>query len=406
LLAGLIALQVALSIALGVIVAASDPSPIPTPTALGLAAVSILGAGVAWSALRRLSRLAARSEELDRTAAELTARIERDVENRRSLEAILSSMEEGVVLLKPDGGVAFVNPAAHRLLGGVPPTLARLTPARLRETVTRARDGPAEDEIEIGTRVRVRASAMPLPDDGRVLLVLRDVTDARRVEAMRRDFAANASHELKTPVASIQADAETMRRALTDDPAAADRFAQRLEEDAARLARLVSDLLDLSRLEVEEPPSSEPVRLDRVAEEEVARLRRPAEESGVDLVVDAAPATVIGSQRELALLVRNLLDNAVRYTPSGGKVEVGVSGDHGQAVLSVRDTGMGIPTRDLPRIFERFYRVDPARSRETGGTGLGLSIARHVAEQHGARIEATSELGRGSTFTVRFPAGG
>jgi two-component system, OmpR family, sensor histidine kinase SenX3 len=145
------------------------------------------------------------------------------------------------------------------------------------------------------------------------------------------------------------------------------------------------------------------VRLDRVVEEEAARLRDEARAAGVTLNATSEPATVQGSPKDLALLVRNLLDNAIRYTERGGSVLVEAAPRDGRAVVSVADTGAGIPSRDLPRIFERFYRVDRARSRETGGTGLGLSIARHVAEQHGGRIEASSELGRGSVFLVTLP---
>jgi signal transduction histidine kinase len=220
---------------------------------------------------------------------------------------------------------------------------------------------------------------------------------------MRRDFVANTSHELKTPVASIQAAAETIRDAARDDPPAAGRFAEQLHRDALRLSRIVSDLLDLSRLEAERPRLS-PVRLDRLTSEEVDRFRDSAGRAGVKLEFRSDPVIVHGSQGDLALLVRNLLDNAVRYSPDGGRVEVEVASSDGEALLAVRDTGIGIPSRDMPRIFERFYRVDRARSRETGGTGLGLSIAKHVAEQHGGRIEVDSELGRGSEFRVRLPA--
>jgi two-component system sensor histidine kinase SenX3 len=259
-------------------------------------------------------------------------------------------------------------------------------------------------ELEAGMPPQVlRSSAVPVTGGRRVLVVVRDVTEARRLDAMRRDFVANTSHELKTPVASIQAAAETIRDAARDDPRAAGRFAEQLHQDAVRLSRIVSDLLDLSRLEAD-PPRLSPVRLDRLAAEEVDRFRDQARRAGVTIELRSEPVSVQGSSGDLALLIRNLLDNAVRYSPDGGRVEVAVDSRDGEALLSVRDTGIGIPSRDLPRIFERFYRVDRARSRETGGTGLGLSIAKHVAEQHGGRIEVESELGRGSEFRVRFSA--
>lgn len=247
------------------------------------------------------------------------------------------------------------------------------------------------------------ASVMPVAPAERVLLVLRDVTEARRVEEMRRDFVADASHELKTPVAAIRATAETLRVAIREDPESAGRFAGRLAGDAVRLSRIVADLLDLSRLETEEP-DRDPVRLDRIVAEESDRIRDRASKAGIDLEVRVEATTVRGDRKDLSLLLANLLDNAVRYTGRGGSVRVRLAASGDEAVLTISDTGVGIPSRDLPRIFERFYRVDRARSRETGGTGLGLSIARHVAERHGGRVEVESELGRGSTFRVILSA--
>jgi two-component system, OmpR family, phosphate regulon sensor histidine kinase PhoR len=344
---------------------------------------------------------------LNRMADDLERRIEEIGRDRQQREAVLSAMEEGVLLVGADDGLGYANPAAARLLGGVPRTLRALTPPAVRALVeeTRSDRRAREREVETGFPTRVlRASTVALRDPGEVLVVLRDVTAARRVEAMRRDFVADASHELKTPAAAIQAAAETVERAVGDDPGSAARFATQLRRDATRLSRIVSDLLDLSRLEAERP-ALERVRLDRVVGEETDRLTSVAAGSGVRIEPALEPVTVRGARGDLALLVRNLLDNAVRYSPEGGRVSVRLTERDGRAVLEVEDTGIGIPTRDLPRIFERFYRVDRARSRETGGTGLGLSIARHVAERHGARIEAESELGRGSTFRVTLPTG-
>ena len=350
--------------------------------------------------------LALLAETVNRMASDLDARIDEVRQDRESRDVILSALGEGVLLVDASDRVGYANPAARRLLGARPDSLRTLAPHALRILVEDVRRGgaPQEREVEMGfPPVVVRASAVPLRSPYEVLLVLRDVTAARRVEAMRRDFVADASHELKTPAASIQASAETLQRAVRDDPDAAVRFAERLRRDAIRLSRIVSDLLDLSRLESERPVL-EPVRLDRVVAEEVERIHPQAAEAGIELDARIVPAMVRGSSKDLALLTRNLLDNAIRYTPQGGsaRLELGVDGD--EAVLTVSDTGVGIPSRDLPRVFERFYRVDRARSRETGGTGLGLSIARHVAERHGGTITAQSELGRGSTFRVALPA--
>jgi two-component system, OmpR family, phosphate regulon sensor histidine kinase PhoR len=354
------------------------------------------------------AELAALAATLNRMAADLDARIRQVGRDREQRDVILSAMEEGIVLIGPDGLVGYANPAASRMLGTTPEDVRTLAPHELRSLVEecRAEERPGERVVETGFPARtIRASAVPIEVTGDVLLVVRDITAARRVEAMRRDFVADASHELKTPAAAIQAAAETVQRALESrDQSGATRFAADVRREAVRLSRIVSDLLDLSRLESERP-GTDPVRLDRVVTEEVERLGSVVNDAGVQVTVEAGPVTVRGSSKDLALMLRNLLDNAVRYTPPGGNVAVSLSEDGGRVVLTVRDTGVGIPSRDLPRIFERFYRVDRARSRDTGGTGLGLSIARHVVEQHGGRIAARSELGGGSTFTVTLPPG-
>jgi two-component system phosphate regulon sensor histidine kinase PhoR len=351
------------------------------------------------------AELAVLADTLNRMSERLGASMREAREAGETRDLVLSAMEEGVVLVESDDSVGYANPAASALLG-TEPRDSRSLPAPARQLVHRVRasDGMREDEFEAGFPPRLlRGSALPVAGGGRIVLVLRDVTEARRLEAMRKDFVANTSHELKTPVASIQAAAETLRDAARNDPQAVTRFSEQLHRDALRLSRIVSDLLDLSRLEAERPALA-PVRMDRLIAEEVERFRDQATRSGVTIDLRSQPVSIPGSAGDLALLVRNLLDNAVRYSPAGGRVEVEVTPGDGHAILAVRDTGIGIPSRDLPRIFERFYRVDRARSRETGGTGLGLSIAKHVAEQHGGRIEVDSELGRGSEFRVHLPA--
>jgi two-component system phosphate regulon sensor histidine kinase PhoR len=351
------------------------------------------------------AELALLADTLNLMSQRLQTSMQQTREAGETRDLVLSAMEEGVLLVEPDDSVRYANPAAGELLGSQPSDVRSLPPParRLVERV-RASGETSVAELEAGMPPRMlRSSALPVAGGRRVLMVIRDVTEIHRLEAVRRDFVANTSHELKTPVASIQAAAETLRDAAHDDPRAVGRFAEQLHRDALRLSRIVSDLLDLSRLEVE-PPRLTPVRLDRLASEEVDRARDQARGAGVEVEVRSQPVSVQGSPGDLALLVRNLLDNAVRYSPDGGRVDLQISSVDGEAVLTVRDNGIGIPSRDLPRIFERFYRVDRARSRDTGGTGLGLSIAKHVAEQHGGRIEVDSELGRGSEFRVRMPA--
>lgn len=354
--------------------------------------------------VRAAAAAAAQAEQAHR----LNERIERLERDRRQMDLVLSSMLEGVVLFDGSGQMVYANAATEGHLGVVPRSVESLLPLGMRSAVEHAATerAPVSSEAEVGASRWLRGSAVPVLADGSVLLVVRDVTEARRLEAVRRDFVANASHELKTPAATIQAAAETIRRAATDDPSVVPRFAAQLEGEAIRLSRIVGDLLDLSRLE-SGSELEDVVALDAVLRDESERFEEPAAEAGVRLTITAnGPARVRGSARDLALLVRNLVDNAIRYTAAGGSVDVALAADDGEAVLTVSDTGVGIPTRDLPRVFERFYRVDRARSRETGGTGLGLSIVRHVVENHGGRVSVDSELGRGTRFEVRLPAAG
>ncbi len=374
-----------------------------------LVVAGLVGFALGGWAFTRRERARSRAAELARVRhdEEEAERARAGEEDRRRMDLVLSSLLEGVVLFGPDEQTIFENPAAGTHLGVVPRSMTALLPLAIQEVARRAagRGQASTTEVEVGSPARwLRASAVPVHDDGTVLLVIRDVTEARRQDAVRRDFVANASHELKTPAASIQAAAETIRTASHDDPAVIPRFAAQLEREAVRLSRIVGDLLDLSRLE-SGSELEEAVALDAVLRDEGERFEDPAAEAGVELSISAeAVPRVRGSARDLALLVRNLVDNAIRYTRAGGQVDVAIGAENGEVVLRVSDTGVGIPQRELPRIFERFYRVDRARSRETGGTGLGLSIVRHVVENHGGRISVESELGRGTRFEVRLPA--
>ena len=327
-------------------------------------------------------------------------------EERGVRDLSLSTMDDGVLLIGRDANVAFANDAIDRHLRSTPASLEAVLPLALRTAIqeSRARRESTSVLVETGAPVRwLHGTVTPAADDA-TLVVVRDVTQQRRLEAVRRDFVANASHELKTPAATIQAVAETLGRAAADDPEAVARFASQLEREAVRLSRIVADLLDLSRLE-SGSALEEVVSLAAAAREEGQRLEETAEQAGVSLeIVTEGERPVRGSQRDLALLVRNLIDNAIRYSHGGGRVIVQIDPDGEDMVLRVSDKGIGIPSRDIDRIFERFYRVDRARSRETGGTGLGLAIVKHVVENHGGTIEVESELGRGTTFRIRFPA--
>jgi len=354
-------------------------------------------------ARRRLSFHDARALGAERSLEDALAR-SRDELDVRGL--VLASMEEGILLVDPEGQRIFANDSLTRHLGTSPTSVAALHPPSLQRAVRRAGYTGAVETVDLEVDVPTRwllANAQPAGTEGNVLLVVRDVTESRRIDAIRRDFVANASHELKTPVASIRATAETLRDGAIDDPPAARRFTEQLERDADRLARIVSDLLDLSRLETGSDRIDR-VGLDRIASDVVERRRGEAAAAQVNLTIEAdGVPEIAGSARDLSLLVGNLVDNAIHYTQAGGSVHVEVRSEPGIVVLRVRDTGIGIPQRDLPRVFERFYRVDQARSRETGGTGLGLAIVRHVCENHGGQVDVASELGRGSAFEVRLP---
>lgn len=321
-----------------------------------------------------------------------------------TLEMVLGAIPQGTILIDADDRVVYANPAAHEMLGSVAESLGQLSPLPLQNAVREARERrqPKVRAFDHGKPARrLRAVATPFNDDSRVLLVVVDITDRERTDSIRRDFVANASHELKTPVSTIIASAEALQIALSQRDGTAAGFAVRIEESARQLDRLVSDLLDLSRLERADVELN-PVRLDLIVGDEVERIKERAREKGLHVDVDIIESTVNGSHRDLAIALRNLLENAMRYTGPGGRITVSLAAEGSEAVLTVSDTGEGIPTREHGRVFERFYRVDSARSRETGGTGLGLSIVKHVAETHGGSVNLESELGVGSSFSIRL----
>lgn len=333
-------------------------------------------------------------QAINEMAEELARRIGELADERELREEVLASMSIGVVMSAPDGQLLYTNKAAEALVGT----------GRLSDLERRLGEEGGKLELTVrhaGRRV-LRAVANPLTG-GRVLTLIEDITIEKRLDEIRRDFVANASHELKTPVAAILATAETLSSATQDDPSSAKRFSLTLVQDARRLARLVEDLLDLARLEAS-PEEWRDVDFADVVQREVSLHSDEAESKGLKLSTRLeAATTVYADEAALALLVRNLVENAVRYT-NEGRVEVRLSKSNGEARFEVEDTGVGIPEEARARVFERFYRVDKARSRETGGTGLGLSIVRHIAESHGGRVRLTSEVGRGSMFTVVIPA--
>jgi signal transduction histidine kinase len=324
--------------------------------------------------------------------------------------AIIQRMAEGLVVLNDLLQPVSANTAARDLLGfpegSLPP---RLPSDEVRSVARRALDleNGIEEVVSIWfpSRRTLRVRAEALEGKGGVVVMIQDVTEQLNTQRIRTEFVAHASHELKSPVASMQTLAEALCQAVRDDPLAADRFAERMVFESARLGRLIGDLLDLSRLEDPQAVAEEIVDLSAGASRVVEDAAAEIQLKNIELSVEIEEGVLVrGDESQITVLVRNLVENAVRYTTDGGRVSVGVYHDGDAAVVRVSDNGIGIPLEAQTRIFERFYRVDRARSRDRGGTGLGLAIVKHVAELHGGDVQLDSELGRGSIFTARIPA--
>jgi two-component system phosphate regulon sensor histidine kinase PhoR len=353
---------------------------------------------------------------LDRLAGGLAATL-RDLRAERDLQKnILEAMHEGVVVVDRDGKIALVNSALRSMLLLGADAVGKLLIETVRHAQlntmlenTRASLGDRPVEIDLpGLKPRrVLVQVAPFSGgEGGVLFVFVDVTELRRLESLRRDFVANASHELRTPIAAVRSATETLRWGALDDRVAAIRFLDIIERNAQRLQSLVEDMLELSKLESNEfKLKRERVELQRVIPIVLALFRERAEKKGVRLFAElpAALPAVDGDPRALEHVLSNLVDNAVKYCPPGTRILVGASADVDRVRLVVSDTGPGIAPEHLPRVFERFYRVDAGRSRELGGTGLGLSIVKHMVEAMRGKVSVESAVGHGSTFSVALP---
>jgi two-component system, OmpR family, phosphate regulon sensor histidine kinase PhoR len=352
-------------------------------------------------------------QALDRVAARLAVTIG-DLRGERDLQKkILEAMHEGVVVVDHAGRIELVNSALRSMLLLGTEAVGKLLietvrHAQLSELLEDARAEPLDRSIEIELpglkprRVLVQVTPLSQGDEG-LLFVFVDVTELRRLESLRRDFVANASHELRTPIAAVRSATETLRFGALNDPVAASRFFDIIERNAVRLQSLVEDMLELSKLESNEfKLKREPVELQRVVPIVLALFRERAEKKGVRLASElpvALPA-IDGDARALEHVLSNLVDNAVKYCPSGSRILVGGSWDEDRVRLVVSDTGPGIAAEHLSRVFERFYRIDAGRSRELGGTGLGLSIVKHMVEAMRGKVFVESAVGMGSTFSV------
>jgi len=321
---------------------------------------------------------------------------------------VLSVLPSASMVVSADGLVLRAS-ARSQALGLINRSLVTVPEiSRLIEKV--AGDGEAREQ-EMRVRrpplgrelLELRVRIAPL-GTGAILVLIDDLAEERRVDAVRRDFVANVSHELKTPVGALSLLAEAVL-ASSDDPDQVRHFAERMQLEAARLSHLVQDVIDLSRLQGDDPHThAEIVDVDDLVDRSIDEVRTVATASNVDFIVGSpSRASIYGDRGQLQTAIRNLLANAVSYSPGGTKVAAEARVTGSMVEIMVKDQGIGIPSNDLDRIFERFYRVDPARSRVTGGTGLGLSIVKHVCQNHGGECTAWSEVGVGSTFTLRLP---
>lgn len=339
-------------------------------------------------------------------------------EERNLSAAILGSMVEGVAVVNSSERLLFANEGFAGILElDAPPQPGRslLEVVRQTELIEAVRDvlkgAPrVEAEIVTGTlRQRFFAAtvaSVKATENSGAVVVLHDITDLRKLERVRRDFVANVSHEFKTPLTAIQGFAETLLAGAMDDPQHRVRFLQIILEHSRRLARLTDDLLELSKMDADRLA----LEVDRLSASQLVQscvetTQRVANEKHLRVSINLPQCLpdVAADRRRIAEVLQNLLDNAIQYTPAGGEIVVSASAGGQEVTFTVSDTGIGIPQVDQPRIFERFYRVDVARSREVGGTGLGLSIAKHLVEAHGGRIWVESEVGRGSQFHFTVP---
>lgn len=356
--------------------------------------------------LRRRRQLLVELQQSERRRADDERAAADASESMSRLEQALDAMPQGVVLADASGAIVFRNEVAETFADARHSDA--LVEAAIGELVTDALAGTSDSRVLdlFGPPRRslvINASPWRSATGLGAIAVIEDVTERRRLEAVRRDFVANISHELKTPVGALALLAETLLN--EDDVGITHRLAERIVTESFRVGRTIEDLLELSRIESGELPRREPVAVNLVVAEAIERIRPAAEQAGIDIVVHEPNRrlSVFGDRRQVVSAIYNLLDNAVKYSDAGSAVGVFATTDGRQVDIAVRDRGIGIPARDLERVFERFYRVDQARSRRTGGTGLGLAIVRHVMQNHAGSVRVESRPGEGSTFTLCLP---
>lgn len=372
------------------------------------------------SSANQTDEMAMLSADVQQIRRKLNLRVGELQTNAERLQAVLSSMREGILAVGPDKTILLANDAGRELLefsAAQPQGRPFLEVTRARpvyeavldafqysEPVHREFDAPGKQR----RRLALRATRLPGEPCPGVMVVLHDVSEIRRLENLRRELVANVSHELKTPLAAIKAYAETLRMGAVNDPENNLAFIGRIEEQAERLHQLILDMLQIARVEAgEETFEIVDVPLREVFEQCAAQFADAAAAHHIELLVDPPPQDVFvkADEEGVHTILSNLVDNALKYTPEGGRVAVRAVANHRYVALEVQDTGIGIAEKDQARIFERFFRVDRARSRELGGTGLGLSIVKHLAQAFGGSVGLESQLREGSTFRVSLLRG-
>lgn len=367
--------------------------------------------------VRSRDELADLGRALNQMASDLEAKLTEIMEDRTRLQAILSGMVEGVLVLDRDSKILMMNTAVERMfrLGGSSavgrPLIEVFRHRPLHELVQKALESEAEQSAEIEMlmpeeRIFTVQASIAQKDRVAAVLVFHDVTSLKRLERVRKDFVANVSHELRTPLTSIKGYIEALMDGAKDDPQKCVDFLRIIQRHTDQLNALLVDLLQLSTIESGQYQWQRgSVPIAELIERAVYLLRPMAEKKGqtVSVTPSEGVGPVIGDADQLTQVLINLIDNAIKYTPDGGRITVEARRRESAVEIAVSDTGLGIPSKEIPRIFERFYRVDRARSREMGGTGLGLSIVKHIVEAHGGMVAVESEVGKGSRFFVTLP---
>lgn len=404
----------------GVLLAALATAPFPLLLSLALAAAAAGSAGYLWRRVRE------RTDATSRAASD--HQIELEQYRRRFLalqqEAMqattaLSKMRDGVVMLSSEGKILLMNPAARKLLdlaleqnyiGRPLSEVVRIPDINRGVSRTGGGEGPQVVKVEVNAGETVRPILCHIDQiapaaDASLLMTLRDETESQRVDQIRREFVANISHELKTPLAAIKGYAETVELAIHDDPQAANHFMKQIHTQCQRLERLIADMMQLARAQAGKGNLNfGAVSMSDVVAESLKSYRPIAESKCVELIVGDLSTAQIYSDSEAALTIaNNLIGNAIHYTPSGGQVRVSCRPDPDGWTLVVADTGVGIPEAEQERIFERFYRVDKHRGANGGGAGIGLSMVKNLAITMGGHVRVSSQPGRGSTFEVVLP---